>query len=472
MALCYTAPMVSSSRILPLVVASALFMENMDSTVIATSLPAMAKDLGTDPVALKLAFTTYFLSLTVFLPISAWVSDRFGAKRVFRWAIAVFTLSSLACAVAPNLFWLVAARAVQGMGGAMMVPVGRIILLRSIPRAELVNALAWLTVPALVGPLVGPPIGGFITTYFTWHWIFWMNLPIGIIGLIMATVYMPKGETTQVPPLDVKGFILSGLGLSCTVFGLTVAGREVLSVPETFGLILVGLLLVTAYVRHARVATNPILDLRLLSVETLRVSLTAGFFYRVAAGAIPFLLPLLLQIAFNATPFESGLITCVAALGALLMKFVAAGMLKRFGFRRLLIVNGVISCVFMACMALFTATTPLLMMYVVLLAGGLARSLQFTSLNSMAFSDIPNAAIARANGLYTVAQQLSLALGVALAAVILEISQYLRGAAELGQRDFAAAFLVVAIGGLLAIPTFLKLKPSAGEAVSGHVAGA
>ena len=472
MVLCYTAEMVSSSRILPLVVASALFMENMDSTVIATSLPAMAKDLGTDPVALKLAFTTYLLSLTVFLPISAWVSDRFGAKRVFRWAIAVFTLSSLACALAPNLFWLVAARGVQGFGGAMMVPVGRIILLRSIPKAELVNALAWLTVPALVGPLVGPPIGGFITTYFSWHWIFWMNLPIGLLGLFMATVYMPDTVAAQVLPLDVKGFILAGLGLSCTVFGLTVAGRDMLSMPQTLALILAGMLLVTAYVRHAREAANPILDLRLLSVATLRVSLTAGFFYRVAAGAIPFLLPLLLQIAFNATPFQSGLITCISALGALLMKFVAAGLLKRFGFRRLLIVNGVVSCVFMAAMAMFTATTPLAVMYVVLLAGGLARSLQFTSLNSIAFSDIPNAAIARANGLYTVAQQLSLALGVALAAVVLETSQYLRAAADLGQRDFAAAFLVVAVGGLLAIPTFLKLKPSAGDAVSGHVAGA
>ena len=233
--------MASSSRILPLVVASALFMENMDSTVIATSLPAMAKDLGTDPVALKLAFTTYLLSLTVFLPISAWVSDKFGAKHVFRWAIAVFTLSSLACAAAPNLFWLVAARGVQGLGGAMMVPVGRIILLRAIPKAELVNALAWLTVPALVGPLVGPPIGGFITTYFTWHWIFWMNLPIGLLGLFMATVYLPEGERAQVPPLDVKGFILSGVGLSCTVFGLTVIGRDLLSVPQTIALIAVGL---------------------------------------------------------------------------------------------------------------------------------------------------------------------------------------------------------------------------------------
>ncbi len=464
--------MVSSSRILPLVVASALFMENMDSTVIATSLPAMAKDLGTDPVALKLAFTTYLLSLTVFLPISAWVSDRFGAKHVFRWAIAVFTMSSLACAAAPNLFWLVAARGVQGLGGAMMVPVGRIILLRAIPKAELVNALAWLTVPALVGPLVGPPIGGFITTYFTWHWIFWMNLPIGLLGLFMATVYLPEGQPTQVPPLDVKGFFLSGLGLSCTVFGVTVLGRDLLGLPQTIALIVLGLVLITAYVRHARVAANPILDLRLLSVHTLRVSVSAGFFYRVAAGAIPFLLPLLLQICFHATPLQSGLITCVSALGALLMKFMAAGMLKRFGFRQLLIVNGFLSCAFMAAMAAFTATTPLLVIYFILLMGGFARSLQFTSLNTIAYSDIPNPAIARANGLYTVAQQLSLAVGVALAAVVLEASQWLRGAVDLGQQDFAAAFIVVALGGLLAIPSFYKLKPTAGDAVSGHVARA
>ena len=354
----------------------------------------------------------------------------------------------------------------------MMVPVGRIILLRAIPKAELVNALAWLTVPALVGPLVGPPIGGFITTYFSWHWIFWMNLPIGVLGLFMATVYLPESEFTQVPPLDVKGFILSGLGLSCTVFGLTVLGRDLLSFPQTVALILLGAVLITLYVHHARVAANPILDLRLLSVQTLRVSVSAGFFYRVAAGAIPFLLPLLLQIAFHATPLQSGLITCISALGALLMKFVAAGMLKRFGFRQLLIVNGFISCAFMASMAAFTATTPILVMYFILMMGGLARSLQFTSLNTIAYSDIPNAAIARANGLYTVAQQLSLALGVALAAVVLEASQWLRGAVELGQQDFAAAFMVVAIGGLLAIPSFTKLKPTAGDAVSGHVAGA
>ena len=460
--------MVSSNRILPLVVASALFMENMDSTIIATSLPAMAQDLGSSPVSLKLAFTTYLLTLTVFLPISAWVSDKFGARRVFRLAMVVFTLSSLACAVAPSLAWLVAARAVQGLGGAMMVPVGRIIVLRTIPKAELVGAMAWLTVPALVGPLVGPPIGGFITTYFSWHWIFWMHLPIGILGLILSRIYMPDYPPHDVPPLDIRGFILSGLGLSLTVFGITIAGRDLMSIPQTIGLVALGLAFVAGYVAHAHKVPNPILDIGLLRIETLRVSILAGSFYRVAAGAVPFLLPLLLQLGFNLSPFHSGLITCASAAGALLMKFLAARALRTFGYRQLLIFNGVVSCIFMAAIGLFRATTPLAIIYGVLLFGGLARSLQFTSLNSIAYADVNNRDIARANGLYTVMQQLSLALGVAAAAIILEISQSLRGSDTLGQADFSAAFFVVALSGFLALPAFMKLPRDAGATLSGH----
>ncbi len=462
--------MISSNRVLPLVVASALFMENMDSTIIATSLPAMARDLGTSPVSLKLAFTTYLITLTVFLPISAWISDKFGAKRVFRIAMVIFTLASLCCAAAPSLGWLVAARAVQGLGGAMMVPVGRIIVLRSIPKSELVGALAWLTVPALVGPLVGPPIGGFITTYFSWHWIFWMHLPIGILGLVMATIFMPDFPASEVPPLDIKGFFLSGLGLALTVFGMTIVGRDLFTGPETAGLVGLGLVLVYLYVRHALRVPNPILDIRLLSIDTLRISIMAGSFYRIAAGAIPFLLPLLLQIGFNLTPFQSGLITCTSAAGALLMKFLAARALRTFGYRQLLIVNGIISCGFMAAIALFRESTPLIVVYGVLLFGGLARSLQFTSLNSIAYADIANKDIARANGLYTVAQQLSLALGVAFAAIILEASQWFRGTTTLGQVDFSTAFVVVALSGLIALPEFIKLSRGAGSTLSGHVA--
>jgi EmrB/QacA subfamily drug resistance transporter len=458
-----------TSRILPLVVASALFMENMDSTVIATSLPAIARDLNTDPVALKLAFTTYLLSLTIFLPISSWISDRFGAKRVFRLAILVFTLASLACGAAPSLGWLVAARAIQGLGGAMMVPVGRIILLRSIPKSELVGALAWLTIPALVGPLLGPPVGGFITTYFSWHWIFWMNLPFGILGIVLATVFMSETREENVPPLDVVGFLLSGSGLAAFVFGITLAGRSLVELRDVVGLIALGAILMWFYVRHAQRVPNPILDLKLLRVDTLRISVGAGTFYRLSAGAIPFLLPLMLQIGFDLTPFQSGMITCASALGALLMKFAATRLLKRFGYRQLLLVNGLVSCALMAANGLFTQETPLLLIFVILVTGGLSRSMQFTSLNSIAYADIANKDIARANGIYTVMQQLSLTLGVAAAAMALDLSQLLRGhATDLVPQDFSFAFFVVAATGLLAIPQFYRLPANAGEAMSGH----
>jgi EmrB/QacA subfamily drug resistance transporter len=460
-----------TSRILPLVVASALFMENMDSTVIATSLPAIARDLNTDPVALKLAFTTYLLSLTIFLPISSWISDRFGARRVFRLAILVFTLASLACGAAPSLGWLVFARAVQGLGGAMMVPVGRIILLRSIPKSELVSALAWLTIPALVGPLLGPPVGGFITTYFSWHWIFWMNLPFGIIGIVMATLFMSETREENVPPLDVTGFLLSGSGLAAFVFGITIAGRSLIDLRDVIGLIVLGAILMAFYVRHAARVPNPILDLKLLRVQTLRISVGAGTFYRLSAGAMPFLLPLMLQIGFDMTPFQSGMITCASALGALLMKFAASRLLKRFGYRQLLLINGLVSCALMAVNGFFTNQTPLMLIFVILVIGGLSRSMQFTSLNSIAYADISNKDIARANGIYTVMQQLSLTLGVTSAAVALDLSQYLRGGAtDLIPSDFSFAFFVVAAAGLLAIPQFYRLPANAGESMSGHKA--
>lgn len=462
--------MMSSSRILPLVVAAALFMENMDSTVIATSLPAIAVDLGTNPVSLKLAFTTYLLSLTVFLPISGWMADRYGAKLIFRLAIALFTLASVGCGFAPNLAWLVGLRALQGLGGAMMVPVGRIILIRTIPKSELVNALAWLTVPALVGPLLGPPIGGFITTYFDWRWIFWMNVPFGILGIVMATYFMPEAREQNVPPLDIRGFLLSGFGLAFTVFGATVVGRGLLPEIYVVAMIASGVALVALYIRHAARVASPILDLKLFQIQTLRISIWGGLFYRIAAGAMPFLLPLMLQLGFGLTPFQSGLITCASALGALTMKFGAGQILRAFGYRRSLIVNGLISSVFMAATGLFTPAMPYAVMMFILLAGGFSRSMQFTALNTIAYADVTTAQVARANGLYTVMQQLSLALGVAVAATVLDVSQWARGATELVTADFAVAFFVVSFGGLASIYLFKRLPANAGASLSGHKA--
>ena len=460
--------MASLPRIIPLVVASALFMENTDATVIATSLPAMAADLGQDPVILKLAFTTYLLALTVFIPVSGWCADRFGARNVFRAAIAVFTLGSIACGLSTSLEGLIAARFLQGMGGAMMVPVGRLIILRTVAKSEIVGALAMLTMPALIGPLLGPPIGGFITTYFHWRWIFWINVPVGILGMVLATLHMPDIRQEGVPPLDAFGFLLSGLGLSALVFGATVFGRDVLPAHGAPVLIGIGLVLTSLYVLHARRSANPILDLDLLRFATFRSGVMGGSLFRIGVGAIPFLLPLMLQLGFKMTPFQSGSLTCAAALGALTMKFTAARILKRFGFRTVLLFNAVVSAATLAVQGLFTPQTPLLLILAVLLAGGFFRSLQFTSLNALSYSDIPAREMGSATSLYSVAQQLSLAAGVVCAASVLEFAQYLRGDLMLSVTDFAYAFFAVAFISALSAFLHLKLAPDAGSEVSGR----
>jgi EmrB/QacA subfamily drug resistance transporter len=456
-----------TSRLIPLIIASALFMENMDGTVIATALPAMARDLGTDAVVLKLAFTTYLLSLTVFIPVSGWLADRFGARHVFRTAIAIFTLGSLACGSATTLGELVAARGLQGVGGAMMVPVGRLILLRSVPKAELVDALAWLTIPALLGPLVGPPVGGLITDTAGWRWIFWMNLPFGILAILLATLYMPDYRADRVPPLDVTGFLLSGAGLSALVFGFTVMGRDLLPGWSPTALVLFGLVLCGFYVRHAARAKDPILDLRLLGIETFRAGVVAGSLFRVGVGAVPFLLPLMFQLAYGMSAFQSGLITFVAAAGAISMKFGAARLIRRFGFRRLLLVNGLLASVSILLMGMLSSATPWIIAALVLFAGGFLRSLQFTALNAMSYSDVDHAQASYATSLYTVAQQLSLSMGVVLAAFVLEGAQWWRAEETLTPMDFTIAFCVVAAVSTSAVWQFIALSPGAGASVSG-----
>ncbi len=460
--------MAQFSRVIPLVVASALFMENTDSTVIATSLPAIAADLGEDPIILKLAFTTYLLALTVFIPVSGWCADRFGARNVFRAAIAVFTLGSIACGLSTSLEGLIAARALQGMGGAMMVPVGRLIILRTVAKSEMVRALATLTIPALLGPLLGPPLGGFITTYFHWRWIFWINVPVGLLGLALATIYMPDIREEGVPPLDVPGFFLSAFGLSALVFGATVFGRDILPAYGAPVLTAAGLTLTALYVWHARRTRNPILNLNLLDIATFRSGTMGGSLFRIGVGAVPFLLPLMLQLGFKLTPFQSGSLTCAAALGALTMKFTAARILRRFGFRSVLVVNGLVSAATLAVQGLFTPESPHLLILAVLLAGGFFRSLQFTSLNALSYSDVPQREMGTATSLYSVAQQLSLAAGIVCAASVLELAQYLRGDTMLTVNDFAYAFFAVALVSAFSVVSHLRLAADAGAEVSGR----
>ena len=461
-------PPAVSQRVLTLVVASALFMENLVSTVIATSLAEMAADLGVDPLTLKLAFTAYFLALAIFIPISGWCADRFGAKTVFASAIGVFTLSSVGCALAWDLHSLVAGRFCQGLGGAMMLPVGRLILLRVIPKREMVSAMAWLSIPTLFAPIIGPPLGGFITTYYHWRGIFWLNVPVGLLGLGLAWWLVPQLRSDDARPMDWPGFALAGSGLALALFGFTLLGGRGGRAGPALLMMAAGALLLLLYVRHARRAAHPIIDLTLLRIASFRIALVGGLMFRVAVGAMPFLLPLMLQVGFGLSAFASGSLTFMSAVGAVAMKFTAGPILERWGFRWVLLVNTVICSAMIGVLAALSALTPALVMMTLLGVGGFFRSLQFTSLNSLTYADVPHPDMSRAASLVGVVQQLSLAAGVALAAMLLEASRGLDGRAALQALDFSRAFVV--IGGLSLLPLlwFRRLAPDAGAEMSGH----
>ncbi|MGO9174145.1 MAG: MFS transporter [Rhodomicrobium sp.] len=456
--------------IIPLIVACGLFMENLDSTVLSTSLPAIAGDLHVQPISLKLALTSYLLSLAVFVPISGWVADKYGARTVFMAAIAVFTCGSALCGLAHSLPEFVLYRVIQGLGGAMMVPVGRLVILRSVAKSEMISALAWLTIPALLGPVIGPPLGGFITTYLHWRWIFYINVPIGALGLVLTWNFITNVMEMHTPPLDKTGFALSGLGLSAFVFGLAVLGENAGSLAAGFALTAAGLAICGAYVWHAQRIENPVIDLKLLRIPTFRAGVIGASFFRIGVGAIPFLLPLMLQLSFGLTPFQSGTITFAAAAGAVIMKATAAPVIRYFGFRNVLIVNALISAGFMGANGFFTAATSHIVIMSVLLVGGFFRSLEFTAVNALSYADICQADMSRATSFASVAQQVSLSLGVAIAALILQAAQGVRGETHIAQADFALAFWIVAGIGAISVISFLRLPQGAGAELAGLAA--
>src|SRR3954470_21534999 len=452
----------SRDRLVPLIIAAALFMENMDSTIIATSLPAIAADIGANPLALKLAVTSYLLSLAVFIPASGWTADRFGARTVFRAAIAVFVIGSIGCAFANSLEGFVVARIVQGMGGAMMTPVGRLVLIRSIDRRQLVDAMAWVTMPALIGPIIGPPVGGFISTYASWRWIFIINVPIGLIGILLATRYIEDVRVEGLERFDLVGMVLAGLGVAGLAFGLSVAGLGLLPPSLVIGLVAAGAIFMTAYVMHARRTPNPVLDFSLIRIPTFRANVVGGSLFRLGIGALAFLLPLMLQLGFNYTPLESGLVTFTAAVGAFTMKTFAARIIRRFGFRRILIVNSLIASGLTAACGLFTPQTPFAVMIAVLLVGGFFRSLKFTATNVIAYADIEPQRMSRATSLVSVAQQLSIAGGVAVGALAVQLAVQFKGTGVIVAEDFRAAFLLIAAISASSVFVFWPLEGHAG----------
>ena len=458
----------NKERLIPLIVATALFMENMDSTVIATSLPAIAADLGTSPLTLKLAITSYLLSLAVFIPASGWTADRFGARMVFSVAVAVFMIGSIGCALSSSVTHFVIARIVQGMGGAMMTPVGRLVLLRSIDKSALVNAMAWVTVPALVGPVIGPPLGGFITTYFSWHWIFLINIPIGLLGIFMAMRYIDPIRSEVAERFDLYGLVLAGIGLGGIAFGLSVAGLNLLPWTIVAALVAIGSISMTLYVIHARRTASPVLDFTLMRLATFRASIIGGFLFRLGIGALPFLLPLLMQVGFGLSPFRSGLVTFASAVGAMGMKTLAARIIKTFGFRNVMMINAIVSSVFLAACALFTVTTPLLLIMIILVVGGFFRSLQFTAINTVAYAEVEPVQMSRATTLVSVNQQLAISAGVAIGAFSVESTMLVRHVQELSAVDFAPAFIVVAVISAVSAYFFYLMPVDAGHQVSGR----
>ncbi len=457
-----------SPRTVPLIIAVALLMENMDASVLATSLPEIARDLGSDPIHLKLVLTSYLLALAVFIPASGWVADRFGARVVFRWAILVFTLGSIGCGLSQGLGELVIARVVQGIGGSMMMPVGRLILLRAVPREGLVEALAWLTVPALIGPVLGPPLGGYITTYWDWRWIFWINVPLAVLGIVLVSALIPNIREEEVRRFDGRGFLLIGPGLAAVLTGATLAGLGLAPGAAVLALIAVGLVLLVLYIRHAGRVEEPILDLRLLRLPTFRIAAAAGTLFRVAAGSLPFLLPLLLQLGFGMTAFQSGLLTLASGVGAMLMKFAAQPLLRRFGFRGVLVGNAVIAAVLLAGPGLFAATTPVAIMLVVLFVGGLSRSLQFTAINAISFAEVDPPRLSQATSFVAVLQQLSGSIGITLAAMALEVTGWARGVAAVDAGNFAVVFGMITLLAASSALVLARLAQGAGSGLVRH----
>jgi EmrB/QacA subfamily drug resistance transporter len=456
--------------IVPLIVGCAQFMQMLDSTVIATALPAMAKSMGEDPVKLNVAITAYLLSAAVFVPICGWAADRFGARRVFATAMILFAFSSVLCGMSNTLTEMVAGRALQGFAGAMMVPVGRIVLLRSVDKTQIVQAMSFLSIPALIGPICGPAVGGFMVEYWSWRWIFYINVPISMIGVMLTLRYIKDVASGPAQPLDYIGFVLSAVGLGSLVFCFEAVGRGVVTTATLLGLAALGSAAAVLYVVHSRRARFPILDFGLLKTHTFAIAVGGGNLCRLAVGAVPFLLAMQLQVVFGLGALAAGMLTFVGAVGSLMMKISARPILRRFGFRRALIGNAVLTGFSVIACVLFTPSTPHSVIIVVLLLGGFFRSLQLTGVNSLAYADITPLQMGRATGMASAAQQLAISMGVAVSAFTLKSSMTLRGGDELAANDVMWAFLVVGCLMLTSVLFFRKLAHNAGDEVSGKIA--
>jgi EmrB/QacA subfamily drug resistance transporter len=455
------------SSLVPAIIGAALMMQTLNATVLSNALPTMARSLREDPVHLNTAITVYLLASAVFLPISGWAADRFGAKKVFLFAIVGYASACAGCGLAENLPQLLLARFCAGAAGAMMGPVGRLVLLRSTPKHDLVRAMSVLTMPALLGPVLGPPIGGFIVTYGSWRWIFFLNLPIALLGVVLVTRFIPNVREEGVRPLDWVGLVLTGVGMAGVVYGFENLGRSALPGWMVAAMMAGGAACLAAYVWHARRVENAILDLSLLKIRTFTASVVGGAFMRMGMGATPFMLALLLQVAFGLSALQAGMMTFASAAAALVMKTCAPPILARFGFKRTLSVNAVIVAGTFMAYGLFNPATPHWLIYVVLLTGGFFRSLQFTSLNGIAFADVDSAGMSRASTMSTMGQQLAQSIGIGLSATLLRLIMAQAHTRHLTAATITPAFVVIGFIALISALFFISLPANAGAELHG-----
>ena len=460
----------SGISVIALLVAAAFFMEFIDGTVIATALPQMAISFGVSAVDLNAGMSAYMLTLAVLIPASGWAAERFGARNVFTFALAVFTLASLFCAMATGVGEFILLRIIQGVGGALMVPVGRLTVLKTTPKPQLIKAIATLTWPALVAPILGPPLGGFITHYASWHWIFYINVPLGIIAMILAWRLFPQQPADQPKHFDTPGFVLTGLAMLALVTGLELISQDHILWTTAVLLLAAGAAMSVLAVRHLSRSAAPMVHLGSLVISTFRISMGGGSLFRITISAVPFLLPLMLQVGFGMDPFHAGLLVLAVFAGNLAMKPATTPLIRRFGFRPVLVVNGLLSVFSLLFCAFLTPGTPDWLIMLLLFLGGLSRSMQFTGISTLAFSDVPASHMADANTLFSTALQLSVGLGITVGALGTRFGEQLVERMQwqaVPGMSFKIAFVVIAVITLFGWLDMLRLKPDAGATVSG-----
>jgi EmrB/QacA subfamily drug resistance transporter len=459
---------ITSGWIIPAIIGSALLMQTLEATVMSNALPTIARALHVDPVRLNMTMTMFLLASAVCLPVSGWMADKLGAKKVFMTSMILFAVSSAGCGFAQTLPELIVGRIFQGVAASMMAPVGRLVLLRTTPKSELVGAMSVLTMPALIGPVIGPILGGTIVTFFNWRWIFYINLPVALVGVMLVRAFVPDVKEQQVSPLDWLGIMLTGVGLAGLIFGFENLGRDLLPPMEVAGLFAVAAVCFAFYWRHARNNPHAIIDLSIFRIKTFQTGVVGGGFFRVAMGATPFLLAMLLQIGFGMSAFRAGLMTFISAAGALVMKTTAPPILRRFGFKQVLVFNGFICSGTFMLYAFFRPTTPHWLIMAVLAVGGFFRSLQFTSLNGLAYADIDQNRMSRASTTSSMAQQLVQSVGIGLAATILHFISLSKGETKLSWDAVSPAFAIVGAITFISILWYIRLPADAGSEMHGR----